>query len=532
MGISSWFGRKLAAVVARHAPQSDAAEATRGPMKIFDARFGNWDASREKEAVNPFDAAQPMKGVVPEGASPAMAMDNALVSNYAYAAMLSAFTEGLQAFPYTYLSELTQRPEYRRPSEIIAKEMTRKWLTLKATGEEDKTDKIKAIEGELKRLDAQAVFRKAAEMDGYFGRSQVYMELGYSHDEHEESMPLVMNRHKIRRNSLKKLVLIEPIWTYPNQYNSDDPRDPTFYRPQSWFVMGKSIHATRLLTFIGRPVPDILKPAYTFGGLSLTQMLKPYVDNWIRTRQSVSDLIHSFSVLGLKTNLGQTLDAGAMTNLKKRITMFNAQRDNSGVMVMDKDEEFFNVSVPLGSLDKLQAQAQEHQSSVAGIPLSILLGITPSGLNASSEGEIRIFYQWVEAQQEAMFTTPFTRLLEVIQLSLFGDIDKEITFQWEPLWSLSDKELAEVRKLDADTDVVLIDAGVISPEEARGRVAGEEDSPYNGLDLSVMPVPPDGGEGEDPFAPEGEEVGGEPGEIAPNEPPPAEAKQEVQEVVR
>ncbi|MGF6605041.1 hypothetical protein P3T23_009802, partial [Paraburkholderia sp. GAS448] len=47
----------------------------------------------------------------------------------------------------------------------------------------------------------------------------------------------------------------------------------------------------------------MLKPAYAFGCLSLSQIAKPYVDNWLRTRQSVSDLLHSFSTMVLKTNL-------------------------------------------------------------------------------------------------------------------------------------------------------------------------------------------------------------------------------------
>ncbi|WP_198327721.1 hypothetical protein [Mesorhizobium sp. WSM1497] len=34
-----------------------------------------------------------------------------------------------------------------------------------------------------------------------------------------------------------------------------------------------------------------MKPTYSFGGLSLSQMVKPYVDNWLETRQSVNDII-------------------------------------------------------------------------------------------------------------------------------------------------------------------------------------------------------------------------------------------------
>ncbi|WP_163360700.1 anti-CBASS protein Acb1 family protein, partial [Klebsiella aerogenes] len=74
-------------------------------------------------------------------------------------------------------------------------------------------------------------------------------------------------------------------------YNTTNPLAADWYKPALWYVQGRPVHATRLLTFVGREVPDLLKPAYSFGGLSMSQMAKPYVDNWLRTRASVADLI-------------------------------------------------------------------------------------------------------------------------------------------------------------------------------------------------------------------------------------------------
>ena len=41
--------------------------------------------------------------------------------------------------------------------------------------------------------------------------------------------------------------------------------------------------------------------------------------------------------------------------------------------------------------------------SVSGQPLVKFTGITPNGLNASSDGEIRVFYDDIHAEQEAVF---------------------------------------------------------------------------------------------------------------------------------
>lgn len=470
-------------------------------------------AKRQMLVERAFKWAEPAPGVLPKEELPKLklAMDNmrlgqdsAFSDLTGYAALGAIFSEGQQFMGYPYLSELTQRAEYRRPVEILAKEMTRKWIKLHYAGSDEKqgNEKLKAVQDELTRLDVRHVFRKAIEHDGFFGRAQIYIDIGIDQKTNQEELkrPLIDGPEKIEQGKpIKRLTLIEPIWTYPNFYNAFDPLDPTFFNPETWFVMGLEVHSTRFLTFVSRAVPDMLKPAYAFGGLSLSQMLKPYVDNWLRTRQSVSDILHAFSVFVLKTNMTDFLNGGAAKDMFDRLDAFTRMRDNRGVFMVDKDtEDFSNVSAPLGSLDHLQAQSQEQMSGVVGAPLSVLFGISPSGLNASSEGEIKTFNNSIGADQEATPTANLSRLINLIQYSLWGEVDPAIEFTWEALWSLDERQKADLRKVDADTDAVLIDRGVIDPEEARQRVADDPESPYGALDLDKEIVPPgqEGGEGE------------------------------------
>jgi hypothetical protein len=60
---------------------------------------------------------------------------------------------------------------------------------------------------------------------------------------------------------------------------------------------------------------------------------------------------------------------------------------------------------PRWALSMLQAQAQEQMAAVSSIPLVKLLGIAPTGLNASSDGEIRVFYDYIHALQQSIFST-------------------------------------------------------------------------------------------------------------------------------
>jgi len=414
---------------------------------------------------------EPPAGVIPaDERSQALAMDSTPYDyvNQAYA--------GNHFQGYQNLAVLGTLPEYRKMSEVPAKEMTRKWIKLQSTGG-DKDERIKAIEGALKKHKIKDLFKKAIELDVKTPNGGVASE-----DPEELKTVLLVDKAKIKKGALRGFKVIEPVWTYPSDYNSTDPLAQNYYRPSAWYVLGKTVHSSRLLTFVSREVPDLLKAAYNFGGLSMTQMAEPYVNNWTRTRDSVSDLLHSFSVSGIMTNMSGVLSGMDDAQFIARAQLFNNLRDNRGLMLLDKDtEEFFQFNTPLSGIHELQAQAQEHMSSVSSIPLVKFLGITPSGLNASSDGEIKVFYDDIASAQEALLRDPLKKVIDIIQLSEFGEIDDDITFDFESLEEMSDEQKANIRKINADTDVTLIDGGVISPDESRQRIANDPDSGYDGL---------------------------------------------------
>lgn len=439
--------------------------------------------------VRRFEPYIPPAGVLPAGAKP-IAMDSAL---YDYA---NLYANGASSFVgyffqgYQELAAKAQLPEYRKMSEEPAREMVREWINIHGTGDDDKSEKIAAIEAALKRFNVREIFRKAAELDSFFGRAQIYVDLCMangkpaSEDYNELQTPLPYRPEKIKKGSLRGFVLVEPMWTYPSGYNANNPLSPDYYKPSSWFVMGKTVHDSRLLLFVLRPVPDLLKPAYNFGGVSMTQMAQPYVEHWVRTRDSVSDLVHSFSLSGIKTNLEATLTGADDANFAKRAQLFNAMRDNRGLMLLDKDsEEFFQFNTPLSGIHELQAQSQEQMAAVSNIPLVKLLGITPTGLNASSEGEIRVYYDYIASLQEALFRAPLEKIIQLIQLNEFGEIDEEIGFDFEPLYGMSELEQAQVRTANAQADTALVSIGALSPDEVRRKLANDPESGYEGLEV-------------------------------------------------
>jgi hypothetical protein len=452
----------------------------------------------QRFAIKPPDL---MPGVVPAGRSSAIAMDYA-PGIYDFASL--SLGADFQGFPgYPYLANLATRAEYRAFASTMASELTREWIKIKSINDEDQSqdhDRIAELEKAIEEHNLRGIIQTAAAQECFFGRGQISINIKGANDD----LPLVLAPQTVKQGSLTSFTTVEAMWTSPSAYNAIDPTAPDFYRPRQWFLLGKEVHASRLLTIITRPLPDMLKPAYNFSGMSLSQLAEPYVNNWLRTRQSVADLINNFSITTLSTNMEQALQGGeeGMESVFDRADMFTLMRSNRGLMVLDKEtEEIGQTNTPLSGLDSLQSQAQEHMCSVSRIPAMILTGISPSGMNASSEGEIRAFYDWVSSQQESFWKKPIDIMIKLIMLDLWGEIDPTITFEFCPLWQISALDAATIRASNANVDGVYLDRSVVSQEEVRTKLAKDPDSGYSGIDVEDVPELPEEDMGDPPIDP-------------------------------
>ena len=73
----------------------------------------------------------------------------------------------------------------------------------------------------------------------------------------------------------------------------------------------------------------------------------------------------------------------------------------------------------------------------------------------------------------------------MIQLDEFGEIDPDITFEFNPLAQTSDLEKSQIFTGYTTSLTGMVTGGLISPEEARTWLAGQESLEFNELDTSV-----------------------------------------------
>ena len=290
----------------------------------------------------------------------------------------------------------------------------------------------------------------------------------------------MIDERGIEQGSLDGFTVIEPMWTAPSVYNSIDALAADFFKPSVWWVLGKQVHHSRLMTLVMRPLPDMMKPAYNFYGISMTQLMLPYVQRFQSVNDAVAEVIKMFSLTGLKTDMSNILQGiGGVNETLNRVKTLSLMRDNKGILAVDKDaEEVFQINTPLSGLDTILDKYTQMQAYPSQIPILKILGTPTAGLGNTSDGEIRVFYDNISAKQEAFLLPQVTKILQILQLNLFGEIDENIEFKFNPLYQLDDNELADVNLKKASTAQILIQEGIIDNNEARQALTGDEDSGY------------------------------------------------------
>ncbi|MCX5617131.1 DUF1073 domain-containing protein [Bombella sp. TMW 2.2543] len=415
----------------------------------------------DSRTVTAFTPYQPPPGVVPEGyeCPTPLGTDSAVpnmtdISGWAMAQTASQpswMADGLGFLGYPTLAQMAQRAEFRKPCDVIAREATREWISLSTHNPadhtapaipSDPTARLHALEVEMKRLNIRELLHQQILDSLLYGIGHIWLNMADTpRTTYGQTLPLPLTSNGVRKGTLAGLKTIEPVWTTPNAYNADSPLQDDYYRPRNWWVQGCLVHRDRLISMVPYGVSDLFKPSFNFGGMSLTQQLRPYVHNFLRTRNSISNITANFSKLVLKTDMGGLMATGTgeeadpTTSITGRASFMQKISEGQDIIVADRQNEDVSiVATPLTGLADLQAQSMEAMASIPGIPLVKLFGITPNGLNASSAGEIRVFYDEIAAFQEAHMRPVLNRLLTLIQLNLWGATDPALEITFNPLW--------------------------------------------------------------------------------------------------
>jgi len=382
----------------------------------------------------------------------------------------------------------------------LSTEMLRKWIEFIVVNNEDNDDinervnkRIVELEKEFERLDVRATIQKALYHTFAFGGSYIAPAIGKNIDyinPDEETLKeleseLIIDDVSIGKGDLQYITAIEPMWVVPIRYDTTNPFNEFFYKPEFFSVMGKTTHYSRLLKFIYNEAPDIFKPTYLFNGVPLIQYCMPYVSDFESIRKAVTFIVQRYNLNVLKTNVEKTItsdDPIIRGQLKQRIQIFNATQANAGTIAIDKDEEFSQINMTLAGLKDLESQAAEFMCIVPKIPATKLLGVSPQGFNSTGEHELTSFYDLCMSLNEEIVRPHLIKIMQMAMLNIWGEIDESISFKFLPMEEMNEKELAEINKINADTYFTLSQSQAIDGEDIREALRNNPNSDFNVLE--------------------------------------------------
>ena len=407
-------------------------------------------------------------------------------------------TESMIGMPsfigYASCANLSQDAMMRAGVETLAAEMTREWIDVNCPN----TDWQKSVVEELHTFKIRRLFRKAASMTGYFGCCRVFIDTG-TRDPEELKTPLVLSKTTFLPGSLRGFIPIDPALMFPGMYNASDPVSPWFYKPMTWYALGREIHASRFLHFTqNEPESILLKPVYNFGGIPQVQIALDYLVHFTGTREAAARLLKKFSLTVFKTNMQGVLYGEDDSDIIRRLRYFARNRDNDGVELIDmEDEEILQINTPLSGTTDIVRQALEMLAAAFRQPVTKYIGISPGGMNATGESDMNNWYDYAAGQQVSVCDSPLDVVIKLLELNKLGNIDPELTYSWRPLKKTTEAEQANINKTKADTDAVYIMSGVLAPEESRKRVSEDADSGHANIVPEDVPPAPEGNMEED-----------------------------------
>lgn len=185
-----------------------------------------------------------------------------------------------------------------------------------------------------------------------------------------------------------------------------------------------------------------------------------------------------FKLKNLQELVADEADGDAI--IERRMRLIERARSIARAVVLDADGEDFEYSErSYSGVAESVYSLMFYLSAVTGIPVTLLFGRSPGGLNSTGDADVRFFYDARKSEQQRELKPKQKRLLSLVMAAKQGPLGGNVPATWDiahnPLWQLTDLEQAQLRKTHAEADALDITNQVLLPEEvALSRYGGDK----------------------------------------------------------
>jgi phage-related protein (TIGR01555 family) len=345
--------------------------------------------------------------------------------------------------------------------DIPIDDATRKWRNLLISD----ADKKKEIEAALKEFDVKGKINTAFKWARIFGGAVILVII--ENDDPEE--PLVVEN--IKTDSLKNFIVLDRYNIYPDQINRNI-LSSNFGNPEYYTVArdGQRIHHSRLYKLNGvlSTIMELEQQNY-WGNSIFTTLFEPVSDSQI-VSQSISNLIYESNVDVYRINgLNALVAEGQDELVVKRLKLAHEMKSVINGIALDKEDEYDKKANTFATLPDIDDRFVQKVSGASNIPVTKLVGISPSGMNATGESDLLNYDDGVQSIQENDMRPVIDWMDSIILASSnFGD---PFEYEFRPLKQLTEIEQATVDYQNAQRDQIYLDQDIIESSDVIAELA-------------------------------------------------------------
>ncbi len=351
-------------------------------------------------------------------------------------------------------------------------------------------EQIELIEAEQNRLGFWKKLLEVLIKARLWGGAALYIGTG------DTDLSLPLDQTKIGKGGIKYLTVLSRRDLTAGEIDQDVMSE--FYgKPAYYEVTGNSaqsmvrIHPSRLAIFVGATQADSLMSGGVNQGWgdSVLEAVYSALKNLDATASNIASLVFeaNVDVFRIPDFMASLADPTYSQRLLDRFMLAATAKGINRALILDKDEEYERRQVTFATLPEILQQFSQHLCGAVDIPMTRYFGTAPSGLGSNGDHSMANYHDRIASTQSLEITPALYRLDECLIRSALGARPPEIFYTWAPLEQMSEKEQAEIGKMNAETAEILGRTGIFTPEELRTVVGNQlvESGFYPGLDQAM-----------------------------------------------
>lgn len=367
-------------------------------------------------------------------------------------------------------------PFARKICDKLPEEMLRGGFDLSMGASDKGLDEVTAVLDELKRLHATDRIKSGLVWERVHGGSAVF--IGTEDGETDPAEPL--NEANLRRVTHLTVVDKPRIWArkwYDSGHEKAGQVEIWSVTPLSSGDQGGGspvdIHETRLLIFPGGRVSHERRIELQGWGASVLASMHDILRDYSMSWQAIAHMMQSanqdvWKMKGIRQALTSGTEA-AKAYFVARFQMGQMKMGPNRAITLDADEDFTRHGSAFTGIPETMQQMAIRVAATAGMPVTVLFGMSPAGMNATGTSDIQLWHSSVAAERQDKALPHYERLIDLLMKSSEGPTSGEVVEGWgiafRSLTELSEPERVTMRKTQMETDVGYIKEGVLLPEE-------------------------------------------------------------------